>query len=106
MGGCASPDELFDRLTERQWIGWQLYAKHFSTPLQRGDINAALIQRATLTGPQKKLPTVTELMPRYGNGKRRKTAAEVFKLAEIAATQAAADSKSATQVKKRQRRGK
>jgi hypothetical protein len=84
---------LFDRLTERQWIGWQLYAKHFSTPLTRADINAALIQRATLAGPQKKLPTVTELMPRYGNGKRKKTPAEVFKLAEIAATQAAADSK-------------
>lgn len=93
VGGCAHPDELLERLTSRQWVEWQLFAKHFSTPMRRADLNSALERQAALVPYCKRgrVPTVDDLLVKYGRtAKAKKSAAEVFKAADAAFTATAA----------------
>jgi hypothetical protein len=74
VGGAAHPDELLGRLTGRQWAGWQIYCRHFLTPEQRADVNAALVRRDC--GQWKKVPDANKLIPHYG-GRRPKSDREL-----------------------------
>lgn len=104
VGGCADPDELFERLSSRQWVGWQLFAKHFSTPLRRADLNSALERQAALVPYCKRgrVPTVDDLLVKYGRPvKAKKSAAEVFNVADAAFSAAAAMQKTKSQRKRK-----
>jgi hypothetical protein len=113
VGACAHPDELFERLSDEQWTGWMLWAKHFSTPLRRADINSAL-ERQAIIAPhcqRGRLPTVNDLLPKYGRdgAPKRKPPRELFKLADatltaVAIEQAANPHAAATPVKVQRKR--
>lgn len=69
----------------RQWLGWKIYGRHFLTPMQRADLNTALL-RQTL-GRWKKVPELSDLLVKYG---RRRTLKRSKQLAADARARAEA----------------
>lgn len=95
VGRFRSPEQLFEGMSHREWVGWQLHSKHFSTPLKRADTNSALERQVGMAPYTRKVPTVAELLPQYGRGtgKNRKTPQQLFELAQVAAISANGGSK-------------
>jgi hypothetical protein len=96
VGGCVHPDELFDRLTSRQMVGWIAWATHFSTPLNRSDLNSALERQAMLIPHCKagRAPSVNDLLVKYGKATtRKKKPRDIFRIAEAAFITAGAGQK-------------
>jgi hypothetical protein len=79
VGGSVHPDELLGRLSARQWQEWRTYCQLYSTPMQRADANAALIQLRL--GQWKKTPALSDLMPLYGK-RRVQTSNQIMALAK------------------------
>jgi hypothetical protein len=63
-------------LTAKQWMGWQIYCRHYSTPTQRSDINTALIRHSCgQWGTQK--PKLPSLLIKYGKQGKAPTEKEL-----------------------------
>jgi hypothetical protein len=85
VGGCASPEELFERLTDQEWAGWVMYARNFSTPMRRADLNSAMERQAVMAPhcQRGRVPSVSDLLPAYGGGRKaKKAAATLFDMAQ------------------------
>lgn len=80
VGGAAHPDELLARLTGRQFDQWQIYIRHFVTPMRRADINSALLRQVLMFahGFESAPKDYTDLIPQYGKQRKAPGDAELL----------------------------